>query len=108
MKNIILANRYAKALFAVAQESDSFDEYSKILKEVATVIQAQPEVQDGLTNRLYPVDVRVKVMDHIVGAVGATGVVKNFLTLATQTLAEVGHAAQLKPCHAAPIFTLYL
>jgi len=100
MKNTILANRYAKALFAVAQETDAFDEYSKVLNEVAAVITGQPEVQDGLTNRLYPVDVRVKVMDHIVGAVGATGVIKNFLTLVVQkrraeVLPEIAAAFQV-------------
>nr|MBF0222436.1 F0F1 ATP synthase subunit delta [Desulfobulbaceae bacterium] len=84
MKNTILANRYAKALFAVAQETDAYDDYSKMLGEVAGAVVSQPEVQDGLTNRLYPVDVRVKVMEYIIGAVGATGVVKNFLTLVVQ------------------------
>ena len=84
MKNQIIANRYAKALFAVARETEAFDEYSKVLTEVADVYVAQPEVKDGLTNRLYPVDVRAKVMDYIVGAVGATGVIKNFLTLIVQ------------------------
>ena len=99
MKNTILANRYAKALFAVAQETDTFDEFAKVLSDVAGVIVGQPEVSDGLTNPLYPVDVRVKVMDHIIGAAGATGVVKNFLTLVVQKkraefLPEISEAFQ--------------
>lgn len=99
MKNMILANRYAKALFAVAQETNAYDEYSKILNEVAEVFVGQAEVKDGLTNRLYPVDVRAKVMDYIIGAVGATGVIKNFLTLVVQkkraeVLPEIASAFQ--------------
>lgn len=100
MKNTILANRYAKALFAVAQETDAYDDYSKVLSEVAGAVVAQPEVQDGLTNRLYPVDVRVKVMEYIIGAVGATGVIKNFLTLVVEKkraefLPEISSAFQV-------------
>ncbi len=99
MKNTILANRYAKALFAVAQETDAFDEFAKVLSDVAGVIVSQPEVSDGLTNPLYPLDVRAKVMDYIVGAAGATGVVKNFLNLVVQkkraeVLPEISEAFQ--------------
>ena len=99
MKNTILANRYAKALFAVAQETDAFDEYNKVLSEVATVFVGQAEVKDGLTNPLYPVDVRAKVMDHIIAAAGATGVIKNFLTLVVEKkraefLPEIAEAFQ--------------
>jgi F-type H+-transporting ATPase subunit delta len=81
MKNSILANRYAKALFSVAQEENAFDEYAKSLSEVAAAISAQPEVKDGVTNPMYPVDVRCKVMAYIAETIGASQVIKNFLDL---------------------------
>lgn len=84
MKNTILANRYAKALFSVAQEENAFDEYAKSLTEIATAMSTQPEVKDGVTNPLYPVDVRCKVMAHIAEAMGASQVIKNFLDLVIQ------------------------
>jgi len=84
MKNIILANRYAKAIFSVAGETEAFDEYSKALNDFSETYKAYPEVQDGLTNPVYPLDVRVKVMDYLVESMGLTGVIKNFLDLVVQ------------------------
>ncbi len=81
MKNSILANRYAKALFSVAQEENAFDEYAKSLSEVAAAMSSQPEVKDGVTNPMYPVDVRCKVMAYIAETIGASQVIKNFLDL---------------------------
>jgi F-type H+-transporting ATPase subunit delta len=81
MKNIILARRYAKALFAVATESDSFDEYAKALNDFADMFQKYPEVRDGLTNPVYPLEVREKVMDYLVETMAVSGVIKNFLNL---------------------------
>lgn len=99
MKNTILANRYAKALFSVAKEENAFDAYAKALNTFAAAYQATPEVRDGLTNPLYPVDVRAKVMDYLVKAMGAEGVVKNFLNLVVQKkraehLPEIAEAFQ--------------
>ncbi len=84
MKNTILANRYAKALFSVAQEDNAFDDYSKVLNDLAQAFEDTPEVKDGLTNPIYPVDVRMKVMDYVVKTSGASQVMKNFLNLVVQ------------------------
>jgi len=100
MKNSILANRYAKALFSVAQEENAFDENAKSLNEIAQAMIAQPEVKDGLTNPVYPLDVRAKVMDYIAEAQGACQVIKNFLNLVLQKkraafLPEIAEAFQI-------------
>ena len=100
MKNSILANRYAKALFSVAQEENAFDEYAKALHEVASVMMAVPEVKDGLTNPMYPVDVRCKVMAHIAKTMSASLVVWNFLDLVVRKkraafLPEIAEAFQV-------------
>lgn len=100
MKNAVLANRYAKALFSVAQEANAFDEYAKSLNEIAAAMLAQPEVKDGLTNPMYPVDVRCKVMAHIAQAQGASQVIKNFLDLVVMKkraafLPEIAEAFQI-------------
>ncbi len=84
MKNTILAKRYAKALFSVADEEDAFDEYSKALKDFSDTFKASAEVRDGLTNPVYPLDVREKVMDYLVEKMGLSGVVRNFLNLVVQ------------------------
>ena len=100
MKNTILANRYAKALFSVAQEQDAFDDYAKALNDVAELFEKIPEVRDGLTNPLYPMDVKEKVMAHIIKSLGASDVIKNFLNLVVQkrraaVLPEIAEAFQI-------------
>ncbi|MCD6389392.1 MAG: F0F1 ATP synthase subunit delta [Desulfobulbaceae bacterium] len=84
MKNAILAKRYAKALFAVGKEEDSFDEYTEALNGFAEMYSTIPEVLDGLTNFIYPQDVREKVMADLVKATGLTGVMANFMNLLAQ------------------------
>ncbi len=81
MKNDILARRYAKALFVVGTEENALDDYADSLKAFAELYSTTPEVKDGLTNRLYPADVRAKVMAEIVKAAGMSPIMSNFLNL---------------------------
>ena len=81
MKNDILGKRYAKALFVVGTEENALDDYAESLKAFAELYTGTPEVKDGLTNRLYPADVRAKVMAEIVKAAGVSQMVGNFLNL---------------------------
>ena len=80
MKQIILARRYAKALFAVGKEDGKFEEYSDNLQGMAQ-LYADTDLADSLTNPLYPVDVREKVMEGVVASIGVDKVMANFLSL---------------------------
>ena len=51
MKQIILARRYAKALFAVGKEDGKFEEYSEALQAMAQ-LYADTDLEDSLTNPL--------------------------------------------------------
>ncbi|MCK4839681.1 MAG: F0F1 ATP synthase subunit delta [Desulfobulbaceae bacterium] len=84
MNNTVLAKRYAKALFQVGKEESALDDFSKALSEMAALYIEVPEVVDGLTNRLYPQDVREKVMEHLIGAMKASALMANFLNLLVQ------------------------
>ena len=84
MKNTVLGKRYAKALFQVGKDENALDKFSKILAELAQVFTDTPEVVDGLTNPLYPQEVREKVMAHIVKATKAPEMMGNFLNLLVQ------------------------
>ena len=84
MKNTVLAKRYAKALFAVGKEEDAVEDYGKALKEMADLYANTPEVSDALTNPVYPLDVRAKVMEHLVSAMKASQVMANFFNLLVQ------------------------
>ncbi|MBC8316762.1 MAG: F0F1 ATP synthase subunit delta [Desulfobulbaceae bacterium] len=88
MKNDILARRYAKALFVVGKEENSLDDFVEALQGFADLYTTTPEVVDGLTNRIYPADVRIKVMEEIVKSAGVSPIMANFLNL----LAEKGRS----------------
>ncbi|OIP45429.1 MAG: F0F1 ATP synthase subunit delta [Deltaproteobacteria bacterium CG_4_10_14_3_um_filter_60_8] len=99
MKNSILARRYAKALFAVGKEEAVVDAYAKALSELASLYTSTPEVKDALINPMYPIDVRVKVIQDLMKAMGASQVLGNFMTLLVQKkraafLPEIAEAFQ--------------
>ncbi|WP_163337068.1 F0F1 ATP synthase subunit delta [Desulfopila sp. IMCC35008] len=81
MKQTILARRYAKALFAIGKEQGTYEGYNEALQAVAELYLGTPEVVDALTNPLYPMDLREKVMAGIVTSMGADKVMGNFLNL---------------------------
>ena len=81
MKQTILARRYAKALFAVGKEEGNFEEYNEALQGVAGLYVSHPEVADALTNPLYPLDIREKVMAGMIESMGVDKIMANFLNL---------------------------
>ncbi len=84
MKQTILARRYAKAIFTVGQEQGKFEEYNEVLNGLAGLFATNPEVVDALTNPLYPLDVREKVMAGMIGSMEVDSVMGNFLSLLVQ------------------------
>ena len=81
MKQIILARRYAKALFAVGKEDGKLDDYSEALQGLAGLYDSDSGIADALTNPLYPLDVREKVMEGVVASIGVDKIMSNFLNL---------------------------
>ena len=84
MNNTVLAKRYAKAIFQVGKEENALDDFSNSLSEMASLYAEVPEVVDGLTNPLYPQEVREKVMVELVGAIKSSAMISNFLNLLVQ------------------------
>lgn len=84
MKQTILAKRYAKALFALGKEDGNYEAYNEALQGLAGLFADNPEVEDALTNPLYPLDVREKAMAAIVSSIGVDTVMGNFLNLLVQ------------------------
>jgi F-type H+-transporting ATPase subunit delta len=81
VRQTILAKRYAKALFAVGQEEEKNQTYSEALQALGDFLENTPEAIDGLTNRLYPMELREKVMAQLISAVQADKLLTNFLNL---------------------------
>ncbi len=84
MKQTILARRYAKALFAVGKEQANYEEYNQALQGLAGLYVSKPEVADALTNPLYPLDIREKVMAGMIKSMGVDKIMGNFLNLLVQ------------------------
>jgi len=84
VKQTILAKRYAKAIFTIGQEKDTYEEYNAVLQGLAELYKADPDIGDALTNPLYPLDVKEKVMAAIVGSMEVDTVMGNFLNLLVQ------------------------
>lgn len=84
MKNTVLAKRYAKALFAVGKEDGALADYVESLNAMAELYATVPELGDALSNPMYPMEVREKVMEHVIASGGVPGVMGNFFKLLVQ------------------------
>jgi F-type H+-transporting ATPase subunit delta len=82
VKQIILAKRYAKAIFTLGKEQDKVDSYAETLAAIAELFENPDlEVADALTNPLYPMEARQKVMASIAKAAKADAMMTAFLNL---------------------------
>jgi len=84
VRQTILAKRYAKALFAVSQEEGKSEIYRETLNVLGDFLQQHPEAMDALTNPLYPMELKEKVMTQLIGALQASQFMANFLNLVVQ------------------------
>ena len=84
MRQTILAKRYAKALFAVGQEEGTSEAYRETLNVLADFLRKYPVAMDGLTNLLYPMELREKVMAQLIRELQADRFMENFLKLVVQ------------------------
>jgi len=81
VRQTILAKRYAKALFALGKEQDKYESYNTALSAIAALYAESPAVGDSLTNPLYPLQARQKVMAKIAEAASADKILAAFLNL---------------------------
>lgn len=82
MRHTILARRYAKALFALGKEQGKAEEYNEMLGGIAALYgQDSAGLGDAVTNPLYPLEMRQKVMAKIAESVQADAIMTSFLNL---------------------------
>ena len=84
MRQTILAKRYAKALFAVGQDEGKSENYREMLNVLGDFLEKFPEAIDALTNPLYPMELREKVMKQLITELQADQFMANFLNLVVQ------------------------
>ena len=76
-----ISRRYAKALLSLGQEDGQYEEYGQNLKEFASFCAANEEFFRVVSNRLFSVEERRRVLDVVLEKSLFTEVVKNFLRL---------------------------
>jgi F-type H+-transporting ATPase subunit delta len=81
VRQTILARRYAKALFSLGKEKNQLESYNEALSAIAVLYNESPEIGDSLTNPLYPLDARQKIMKKIAEVVKADAILTAFLNL---------------------------
>jgi F-type H+-transporting ATPase subunit delta len=84
VKQTILAKKYAKAIFTIGQEQETYEEYNEVLQGLSELFVKDPDLADALTNPLYPLDVKEKMMTGIVDSMEVDTVMGNFLNLLVQ------------------------
>jgi len=84
VRQTILAKRYAKALFAVSREEGKSEAYRETLNVLGDFLKNYPEAMDALTNLLYPMELKEKVMAHLISELQASQYMANFLNLVVQ------------------------
>jgi F-type H+-transporting ATPase subunit delta len=92
VKNLVIAKRYARALFALAKDEGKIEEYGQELAAFVKLLQDVPEVADAIQNPMYPDGVRKKAFETVVEKTGLSPIMKNFVSL----LAEKRRLAHLE------------
>ena len=81
MSNSRISKRYAGALFSLGQEDGSFASYGKELEEFKDFFLKYAEFGDAVSNPIYKLDERKKVLEFVLGKSSFSNMVKNFLNL---------------------------
>jgi len=81
MKNLKIARRYAKALLIIGKEDDKAETYKEELDLFSDLITREKELEQAITNPLYDVGGRKKVLQAVIDKVNISKVMSSFLLL---------------------------
>ncbi len=81
MSSSRISKRYARALFAIGQENNLFALYGKELDKFMELIRKYPDFKNAVSNKVYKLEERKKVLKYVLDKLDFSGVVKNFFYL---------------------------
>lgn len=81
MKNLTVARRYAKALLLIGKEDGQAETYREELDGFARLIEKEKDLEQALSNPLYDVAGRKKVLLTLIEKLNLSQVMSSFLTL---------------------------
>jgi F-type H+-transporting ATPase subunit delta len=81
VRNLVIAKRYAKALFNLAQQTKGVEQYGNELDEFVKLLRGLPELADGIQNPLYPEAARKALFRSVADKAEMAPVIRNFVDL---------------------------
>ncbi len=81
MRNLIIAKRYSKALFSLAEEARKIGQYGQELDNFVRFLGELPEFADALRNPLYPEATRKAVFSSVADKLDMTPMMRSFVNL---------------------------
>ncbi|MHC1744437.1 MAG: ATP synthase F1 subunit delta [Syntrophobacteraceae bacterium] len=81
MKNLVIAKRYAKALFHLALEGKQVEQYCQELDGFAGLLKEVPSLADAIQNRLYPEATRTSILAMVTEKAGLAPIMRSFISL---------------------------
>ena len=76
-----ISKRYAKALLSLGKEDGRYEEYGRNLQEFNRFCAENPEFFQVISNPIFSVEDRKKVLDVVLEKSGFSGICKSFLRL---------------------------
>lgn len=81
MKNLVIAKRYAKALFTIARADSAVEQYGEALAGFVGMLRQFPDFGDSIGNPFYPEDARRKIFEAFAVKMEMGDIVKQFIYL---------------------------
>lgn len=81
MKNLIIAKRYSKALFNLAEEGRMIEQYGEELDNFVRFLGKLPELADALRNPLYPEATRKAIFSAVAEQLALAPIMRSFINL---------------------------
>jgi F-type H+-transporting ATPase subunit delta len=81
VKNLVIAKRYAKALFNLAQEDGKVEQYGQELDAFVRLTGELPDLANAIQNPLYTEAARKSVFHSVADRMGLTPILKSFINL---------------------------
>jgi len=81
VKNLVIAKRYAKALFDLALDGGWIGQYGRELTDFVRLMNDVPQMANAIQSPLYPEPARLGVFSSVAEKAGLSPVVKSFISL---------------------------
>jgi F-type H+-transporting ATPase subunit delta len=81
VKNLVIAKRYSRALFNLAQEGGWVGQYGRELDQIVRLLNEHQDLASALQNPQYPEAIRLAMFGSIAEKGNVTPVMRNFVRL---------------------------